>query len=48
MKIHKIIILHVVLYWCETWMLRISGQMREDVAGGWRKLYNEEHQILLE
>jgi hypothetical protein len=59
MNASKIIILPVVLYWCETWSLtlreehrlrvfenrvlrRIHGPKRDEVAGGWRKLHNEE------
>jgi hypothetical protein len=50
---HKIIILSVVLYWCETWSVtlweehrlrvlrRIVGPKRDEVTGGWRKLHNE-------
>jgi hypothetical protein len=58
-KIHRKIILPVVLYGCETWSLllreehrlrmfenralrRIFGSKREEVAEGWRRLYNEE------
>jgi hypothetical protein len=52
-KIHKTIILPVVLYGCETWSLtlrvfenrvlgRIFGPKREEVTGEWRKLHNEE------
>jgi hypothetical protein len=58
-KIHKIIIFHVVLYRCKTWSLTIReehrlrlyekrvlrrtfGHKREEVAGGWRRLDNEE------
>jgi hypothetical protein len=57
--IHKIIILLVLLYVCETWSLtlreentsrvfqnrvqrRIFGSKREEVAGRWRRLHNEE------
>jgi hypothetical protein len=59
MRIHKTIILPVVLYGCETWSLtlrekhrlrvfkdkmlrRIFGPKEDEVAGGWRKLHNEE------
>jgi hypothetical protein len=58
-RIHKTIILLVVLYGCETWFLtlreehrlrvfenrmltRIFGPKRDEVAGEWRKLHNEE------
>jgi hypothetical protein len=58
-KIHKTIILPLVLYGCETWYLtlreehrlrvfenrvlrRIFGPKRDEVAGEWRKLHNEE------
>jgi hypothetical protein len=58
-KIHKTIILPIVLYGCETWSLtlreenrlrvfensvlrRIFGPKRVEVAGGWRRLHNEE------
>jgi hypothetical protein len=50
-RIYKNLILPVVLYGCETWSLtlreenrlrRIFGPKREEVTGGWRKLYNEE------
>jgi hypothetical protein len=51
-RIHKIIILPVVLYGCETWSLtlrdehrmlkRIFGPKRDEVTGEWRKLHNEE------
>jgi hypothetical protein len=53
-RIYKTIILSVVLYLCETWSLtlreertlrvlrRISGPKRDEVAGVWRKLHNEE------
>jgi hypothetical protein len=50
--IYKTIILPVVLYGCESWSLtlreehrvlrRIFGPKRDEVAGGWRKLHNEE------
>jgi hypothetical protein len=42
----------VVLYGCETWCLelreelRVFGQKRDEVTGGWRKLHNEELYIL--
>jgi hypothetical protein len=40
----------MILYECETWsltlwekhVLRIFGPKRDEVTGGWRKLYNEE------
>jgi len=53
-KVHRTIILPVVLYWCETWSLtlreehrlRVSrgifGHTRDKVKGEWRKLHNEE------
>jgi hypothetical protein len=53
-KIRKNIILFAVLYWCETWSLtvreerrlrvlrRMLGTKREEVAGNWRRLRNEE------
>jgi len=53
-KIYKTIILPVVLYGCETWSLtlreerrlrvlrRVFGPKRDEVAGEWRKLHNEE------
>jgi hypothetical protein len=58
-RIHKTIILPVVLYGCETWsqtlredhrlrvfanrvLRRIFGPKRDEVAGSWRKLHNEE------
>jgi hypothetical protein len=52
-RIYKTIILSVVLYGCETWsltireehklrVLRIFVLKRDVVAGGWRKLYNQE------
>jgi hypothetical protein len=53
-KIYETIILHVVLYGCETWSLtlreehrlrvlrRIFGLKRDEVTGGWKKLHNEE------
>jgi hypothetical protein len=42
--IYKTIILPVALYGCETWSLlrRIFGPTRDEVAGEWRKLHNEE------
>jgi hypothetical protein len=60
-KIHKTVILPVLLYWCETWsrtlrdeyrlrifenrvLRRIYGPKMEEVAGGWRRLHNEEPQ----
>jgi hypothetical protein len=54
LKIYKTIILPVVLYGCETWSLtlreehrlrvfgRIFGPKKDEVIGGWRKLYYEE------
>jgi hypothetical protein len=58
-KIHKTIILPVVLYGCETWSLTlreehrlrvfenrvvrsIFGPNRDEMAGEWRKMHNEE------
>jgi hypothetical protein len=49
-KIHKIIILPVVLYGCETWSLKLREEHRLRVfenrvlrrMGEWRKLHNEE------
>ena len=50
-KIHRTIILPVVLYGCETWSMRvfenrilrrIFGPKRDEVTGEWRKLHNEE------
>jgi len=53
-KIHRTIILPVVLYGCETWSLtlreerrlrvlrRVFGSKRDEVTGEWRKLHNEE------
>jgi hypothetical protein len=53
-KIYITIILLVVLYGCETWLLtlreerrlrvlrRVFGPKREEVTGEWRKLHNEE------
>jgi hypothetical protein len=53
-KIHRIIILPVVLYSCEIWSLtlrekrrlrvfrRLFGPKRDEVTGEWRKLHNEE------
>ena len=62
MKIYRTIILSVVLYGCETWLLklreehrlrvfesrvfRIFGPKRDGVTGEWRKLHNEELNIL--
>jgi hypothetical protein len=52
--IYKAITVPVVLYGCETWSLglkeehslrvfrRLLGPKRDVVAGGWRKLHNEE------
>jgi hypothetical protein len=53
-KIYRIIILPVVLYGCETWLLtlrvgsrlRVFGPKRDEVRGERRKLYNEEHNDL--
>jgi len=58
-KIHRTIMLPVVLYGCKTWSLalrekrrlrvfenrvlrRVFGPKRDEVAGEWRKLHNEE------
>jgi hypothetical protein len=53
-RIHETIILSVILYGCETLqeeyrlresenrLLRICGPKRDDVAGVWRRLHNEE------
>jgi hypothetical protein len=53
-RIYKTIILPVVLYGRETWfqtlreehrlrvLRRIFGPKRDEVTGGWRKLYNED------
>jgi hypothetical protein len=52
-KIYRTIILHVVLYECETWsltlrkehrlrVLRIYGLMGEKITEEWRKLHNKE------
>jgi hypothetical protein len=53
-KIYRTIILHVVLYGCQTWLLifraerrlrvlrRIFGPKRDEVIGDWRKVHNEE------
>jgi hypothetical protein len=58
-KIHKTIILPVILYGCETWSLTLREEhrlrvldnrvlkgilrpKRKEVAGGWRRLHNEE------
>jgi hypothetical protein len=53
-RIHKTIILPVVLYGCATWsltlkeehrrrvLIRIFGPKRDEVTGGWRRLHNEE------
>jgi len=52
-KIHRTIILHVVVYECKTWFLtlreerrlrvlrRIFGPKRDEVTGEWRKLHKE-------
>ena len=62
-KIYRIIILHLVLYGCETWSLtlreerrlrvfennvlrRILGPKRDEITGEWRKLNNEELNVL--
>jgi len=57
-KIYRPIILPVVLYGRETWSLtfrkersvwmlrRIFGPKRNEVTGEWRKLHNEEHNVL--
>ena len=62
-KIHRSIILPVVLYGCETWSLilrekrrlrvfenrvlrGIFGRKRDEVTGEWRKLHNEEVNVL--
>ena len=59
MKIYRTIILHLVLYGCDTWsltlreerrlrvfenrvLMRIFGPKRDEVAGEWIKLHNEE------
>jgi hypothetical protein len=50
-KIHRTIILPIVLYRCETWSLTVReerrlrtifGPKRDEVTGEWRKLHNEE------
>jgi hypothetical protein len=52
-RIHKTILLPVILYGCETLSLilkekqtevvrRIFGPKGDEVQGGWRKMYNEE------
>jgi hypothetical protein len=53
-KTYRNIILLVVLYGCETWLLtlrkerrvwvlrRVFGPKRDEVTGEWRKLHNEE------
>jgi hypothetical protein len=58
-KIYRTVILPVVLYGCETWLLtlreecrlrmfenrvlrRVFGPKRDELAGEWRKLHNEE------
>jgi hypothetical protein len=51
-KIHRTIILPVVLYGCETWSLTLREErslrvfenrlLRDEVTGEWRKLHNEE------
>jgi hypothetical protein len=43
-KIYRIIILSVVLYGCETWLLtlREKCRLRDAVIGEWRKLHNGE------
>jgi hypothetical protein len=62
-KIHRTIVLPVVLYGCETWSLtlreerrlrefenkvlrRIFGPRRDEVTGDWRRLNNEEINVL--
>jgi len=62
-KIYRTIVLHVVLYGCDTWSLtlreerrlmvfehrvlrRIFGPKRDEVRGEWRKLHNEELNVL--
>jgi hypothetical protein len=45
LRIYKTIILHMVLYGCETWSLTIGEENRLRISenkGGWRKLHNEE------
>jgi len=61
--IYRIIILPVVLYWCETWSLtlteehrlrvfensvlrRIFGRKRDEVTGEWKKVHDEELNVL--
>jgi hypothetical protein len=53
-RIYKTMILHLVLYGCETWSLTLREEhrlrvfenrvlrRRDEVIGGWRKLHNEE------
>ena len=48
-KIYRIIILHVVLYGCETWSLALRDERRlrvfenrDQVTGEWRKVHIEE------
>ena len=43
-KIHRTIILPVVLYGCETWSftLREERRLRDEVTGEWKMLHNEE------
>jgi hypothetical protein len=43
-KIHRTIILPVVLYGCETWSLTLREECRPtvEVTGEWRKQHNEE------
>jgi hypothetical protein len=45
-NIHKTVILTAVLYGCEIWSLRrMLRPKREEVAGGWRRLHNELHNV---
>jgi hypothetical protein len=53
-KIYRTIVLPVVFYGCETWLLtlreerrlrvlrNVFGPKRDEVTGEWRKLHNEE------
>ena len=51
-KIYRTIILRVVLYGCETWSLTLREECRMrvsetvEVTGEWRKLHNEELNVL--
>ena len=62
-KIHRTVILSVVVCGCETWSLtlreerrlrvfenrvlrRVFGPKRDNVTGEWRKLHNEEFNLL--